>query len=293
MYYHVVNVIGGKGPRRDQFRTCLNGVGLDAAGLVYAVGDREVKVFDSATGTLKRQWPTGRTGRCVTVDSAQQVYVGEADQIEVFDPSGRLLSCWTDSDRFGLVTSIGFTDESIIVGDATNRCIHRFNSDRRHLNDIGHDNRPPGFLIPNGQLDLCVYKGIIHTTHPGKHRVERYSADGERLGHFGHFGMRDPAHFRGCCNPTNLAVMPGGEVVVTEKAGPRVKVFDPEGKLLTVIDEEGFDPSCKNMDVAVDAERRVYVADTVRLHIRVFEPVVSVNIEDGQRAGAVEGVVEP
>ena len=32
-----------------------------------------------------------------------------------------------------------------------------------------------------------------------------------------------------------------------------------------------FDPSCKNMAIAVDRRGRVYVADTVRLEIIAFE----------------------
>ena len=33
-----------------------------------------------------------------------------------------------------------------------------------------------------------------------------------------------------------------------------------------------FDPAAKNMDVAVDSAGRIYVVDTERLEIRVFEP---------------------
>jgi hypothetical protein len=60
-------------------------------------------------------------------------------------------------------------------------------------------------------------------------------------------------------------------VVVTEKAGPRAKVYDAAGELLAVIAERTFDPNAKNMDVVVDSTGRVYVADTVRLEVRVFE----------------------
>jgi len=40
-----------------------------------------------------------------------------------------------------------------------------------------------------------------------------------------------------------------------------------------VIASEAFDPNCKNMSVAVDGRGAVYVADTVKLNILVFEPV--------------------
>ncbi len=65
---------------------------------------------------------------------------------------------------------------------------------------------------------------------------------------------------------------PEGRVIVTEKAGPRVKVYSPQGGLLDVVADDTFDPGARNMDVAVDPEGRIYVADTAMLQIRVFEP---------------------
>jgi hypothetical protein len=40
-----------------------------------------------------------------------------------------------------------------------------------------------------------------------------------------------------------------------------------------VIATDLFDANCKNMDIAVDARGRVYVVDTVKAAIFVFEPV--------------------
>jgi len=64
-------------------------------------------------------------------------------------------------------------------------------------------------------------------------------------------------------------------VYVTEKAGPRAKVLDFEGNLISVIAADAFDPNCKNMDVAVDSGGRVYVVDTIRLQVHVFAPTQS------------------
>ena len=64
-----------------------------------------------------------------------------------------------------------------------------------------------------------------------------------------------------------------GALYTAEKAGPRVKAYDFDGKLLAVIATDAFNPNCKNMDIAADARGRVYVVDTVKLAIFVFEPV--------------------
>jgi len=271
MRYRAVKTLAGKGAGRDQFRTALTGLAIGPDGDLYAVGDRQVKAFDTDSGRLRRQWPTARPGRCVAVDRDGRVLVGQAGQIEIFDERGQRLDLWSDKEKLGLVTTIAFFEAELFIGDAQHRCIRRFTSDRRHRNDIGTGTNTRGFAIPNGHLDFCVDgQGTIVAAHSGKHRVERYAPDGRLLGRFGHFGMRDPADFRGCCNPTNIALTPDGKIVVTEKAGPRTKVYDAEGTLLAVMGEEYFHANCRNMDVAVDEAGRIYVADTVRLHVQVF-----------------------
>jgi len=270
--YRLVTTLAGKGTGPDRFERALRAVAVDARMGVIAVGDAAVKVFDPA-GALRASWSTEQDAHSVAVDAEGRVLVGELDQVEVFDGTGSRESVLRDPPRLGRVTALAPFEGGILLADASARCLRRYTGDGKHLADIGHDNRMKGFLIPNGVLDFAVDdQGVIHASNPGKHRVERYSAAGELLGHFGRFDGRDPAGFAGCCNPTNLTVAAGGRVFVTEKAGPRAKVYDAQGRLLAVIASEVFDPGCKNMDLAVDTDGRVYVADTARLAIRVFEP---------------------
>jgi sugar lactone lactonase YvrE len=263
--------IGGRGPAAHQFQSALRGVAL-GEGLLYAVGDSTVKVFDTA-GALAGQWATQRPGECVAVDSEGRVWVGEREQVEVFDAEGTLARTWRDPGRLGLVTAIGFGGGDVFLADATARWIRRYDREGAFVNDIGAQHRKGGFHIPNGVVDFAIDpQGVVHVANPGMHRVERYSPDGTLLGRFGRFDGQDPAGFPGCCNPTNLTLDTAGRVVVSEKAGPRVKVYDPEGQLLAVVADDVFDPAAKNMDLAVDPGGRIYVADTGALTIRVFEP---------------------
>jgi len=272
MQYSQVRVLAGKGAEDDRFKEALRGVAAGGRDLVYAAGDREIKVFDDA-GRLRRRWSTARPALSVAVSGDGRVFAGQDGQVEIFDPAGRLSDTWRDQVRLGLATAIGFFKTNVFLADARDRCIRRYDAGGKHLNDIGKDNRMKGFLIPNGVLDFGVdAKGILHAANPGKHRVERYTPEGELLGHFGRFDGRDPAGFTGCCNPTNVTVTDGARVWVTEKAGPRAKVYDSGGKLLEVIAADVFDPNCKNMSIAAGPRGRVYVADTVKLQIFVFEP---------------------
>lgn len=272
MEFRPTHRIGGRGPERHRFERALRGVAVDDEDCLYAVGDSVVKVFDT-DHALARQWNTDRPGECVAVDRSGRIWVGEREQVEIFGPQGDRVDTWRDSGRLGLVTAIGFGGEDVFLADATARWIRRYDGEGRFLNNIGDQHRKGGFHIPNGVVDFAVDdKGTLHVANPGMHRVEHYSADGTLLGRFGRFDGRDPAGFPGCCNPTNLTVDDAGRVIVSEKAGPRVKVYSPEGELLAVVADDTFDPGAKNMDLAVDGGGRIYVADTATLEIRVFEP---------------------
>jgi hypothetical protein len=270
MEYRQTHVIGGKGNAPGQFAASLHSLAVDARGQILAAGDSEIKLFDPA-GRLKRRWSTSRPVLSVAVAGDGSVYAGQLRQIEIFDGAGKLLNTWRDDTLLERVTAIGFVPDGVLAGDAADRAIRHFDPNGRFRNNIGKDNPVNGFLIPNGVVDFAVdAHGVIHAANPGKHRVEQYRANGELLGHIGRFHGTDPAGFGGCCNPTNVTVR--DRIYVTEKAGPRAKVYDFDGNLQAVIASAAFDPNCKNMSVAVDARGVVYVADTVQLAILVFEP---------------------
>jgi hypothetical protein len=272
MRYHRERVISGKGTGRAEFADALRGLALDANDELYAVGDCDLKVF-SLQGNLLRRWRTEYPGYSVAVSASGTACVGQAGQVQIFNRQGKLLDTWRDADRLGLVTAIGFAGDDVLLADAKGRCIRRYDQSGKHRNDIGRGDGRRGFFIPNGHLDFAVdAQGAIHAPNPGKHRVERYSPEGELLGRFGRFDGVDPAGFSGCCNPTNIALTPEGLIVVTVKAAPGVKVYNTEGKLLAVLGTDDFDPRCKNMDVAVDSQGRIYVIDTARLYICVYAP---------------------
>jgi hypothetical protein len=264
MQYRQVQTIGG-------FSSAVRGLATDRQGFLYAAGDTEIKVFDTA-GRLKRRWATARPSHSVAVMDDGSVYIGQKGQIEIFDSVGKPIRAWRNTGVLGRITAIGFLRDSVLAADTADRAIRRFDLKGALLNKIGKDNAVNGFLIPNGVLDFAVdAQGVIHAANPGKHRVERYSPDGELLGHIGRFDGNDPAGFTGCCNPTNIAV--SDRIYVTEKAVPRAKAYDFGGTLLAVIASDVFDPNVKNMSIAAGPRGRVYVVDTVKLAILAFEPV--------------------
>ncbi|GMU81772.1 MAG: hypothetical protein AMXMBFR47_16430 [Planctomycetota bacterium] len=268
--YAHARTIGADGP--DRFRSALRGIACAADGGLYAAGDRKVVQYGPG-GEARRTWEIGGAALCVAPQPGGCIFVGRPGALEIFEVSGCTADVWSEAERLGMPTAIGFFKREVLVGDFAGRCIRRFDRDGRFLNGIG--TRPPavGFRVCNGCLDFAVDgEGIVHVADPGRHRVSRFTREGELLGSFGRFDGIDPAGFPGCCNPTNLALTPEGRVVVTEKAGPRVKIYKGDGTLVEIIATELFDAGCKNMDVAVDSCGRIFVVDTVERVIQVFEP---------------------
>src|SRR6476646_3210136 len=192
MHYRRKQVISGRGTSPDRFASTLRSIAVDRHGHVYAAGDSEIKVFD-ASGHLKRRWSTARPVLSVAVADDGSVYAGELRQIEIFDTAGKLIDTWRDDQYLGRVTQIGFVNDTVLAGDAADRAIRRFNRHGRFLNNIGKDNSLNGLATPNGMVAFGVdARGIVHVANPGKHRVERYTPEGQLLGYIGHFDGVDP-----------------------------------------------------------------------------------------------------
>ncbi len=249
----------------------LRGLWIDAHDRLYAAGDRRVLVL-SLAGEFVRAIDTDKPAYCVAVASDGALYIGEEGAVQIFTADGQLRTTWTDAEHLSLVTSIGFVGDEVVCGDVRGRCLRRFNAAGKHLGDIGRDARIRGFMLPNGYLDFAADpNGVLVAANPGQHRVQRFSRTGEKLGQFGRFDGTDPVGFNGCCNPTNLALLPGGDIVVTVKAPPGAKVYNAAGELLAALGAEDFDPDSKNMDIAVDRQGRIYIADSVRLQVGIYE----------------------
>ena len=276
--YALVGTVG----RASPFRRSLLGIAIDASDQVLALGDGEIRVF-GAGGSLVRQWRVAETAECLGVGPDGRVYVGGAGRVDIFEGGGRRAGGFTFGDRDSPpgVSAVRIFKTDILVADMSARIIRRFDGSGRQLGLIGDQNKTKAFILPNGRLDLDVDPaGIVRATDTGRHQVTAWALDGTPVGKFGKFGMSDPADFVGCCNPVNLATTPDGKVVTAEKMVARVKVYEPDGRLLAVIGPEHFDPACTRIHLAVDSKGQLLAADPVRREIKVFAQVVKIAVNE-------------
>ena len=113
----------------------------------------------------------------------------------------------------------------------------------------------------------------------GAHTVYKFTNDGSKLVmQLGEFGVpgNDEKHF---ARPTDIAWLPDGTFFVSDGyTNTRVVKFDKTGKFLMTWGQKGnapneTRPSYMNTvhSVAVDAKRRVYVADRANSRIQIFD----------------------
>ncbi len=252
---------------------------------IYVVGDGKVAML-SPEGKLIRQFPVEGAPRTLCV-SAGKLYIALRQRVLVYSKDGKLIASWKPLGKKAHLTSIAAGQKEVFVADAGLRSVHVYDLDGNHLRELGQ--RTPGtpahFNIPSPYFDLVVGDDQrLGVVNPGIHTIETYSS-GDKLDHkWGRYGQ-DIEGFCGCCNPVNIALLPGGAYVTVEKGLTRIKVLDSNGRLLGVVaGPKHFkahdkvvcataDPSgCAEggLDLAVDSRGRVVVLDPYTSEIRIF-----------------------
>jgi hypothetical protein len=279
---YTLSAVLGSAASAHPFRRSLAGIAVGAKDTVYALGDDEIRIFE-ANGNLVRNWKAPENAACLTVGPDQRIYIGAAGRVEIYDAGGSHVGGFVAGEKKPTadITAIKILQNGILVADAAARVIRHYDAGGRQLGLIGNKSKAGGFMLPNRSLDIDVdTKGVIRATDTGRHQVTAWTVDGSPLGSFGKFGMSNPADFVGCCNPVNLAVTPDGKIVTGEKMVARVKVYEPDGRLLALIGPEQFDPNCIHIHLAVDSKGRILAGDPVRREIKVFSLVAKIAAGD-------------
>lgn len=253
------------------------GIATDHTDRLYVAGDTSIRVFDGQSGARLGEIPLRQPPQAIAVTAAGTIYVAMKDHVEVCAPDGKPLARWgTLGDRADL-TGIAVADENAFVADAGNRLILRYDTRGNLLGRIGEkdpNRNIPGLLVPSPYLDVAIAPdGLLRVTNPGRRSVEAYTFDGDLELRWGRSSVNIEG-FCGCCNPTNLAVLPDGSVVTGEKGIPRVKVYDPSGKFASVVaGPDKFAKGTAGTDLAVDSKNRIWVLDPTARCAALYEKI--------------------
>jgi hypothetical protein len=260
----------------------VRGVAVGPNDEIYVLGDRELNVYEKA-GRLLRTLPASPTARAVAIDREGNTYLAEADRFVMLDSQGQAKLTSEASGPNADFTSIAVTSDAVLVGDAGNRVILQYTREgkiARRIRKVDPTRRIDGVLMPSAHFDVAVGADrLIRANDPGRQKVDVYTADGELLASWGEPSLKTQG-FCGCCNPTDIALLPDGSVVTAEKGLPRVKVYSPDGTFLGVVaGHEAFPdgrcplPDCSQgmtLDLAVDSAGRILVLDPASRSVRIY-----------------------
>ena len=222
-----------------------------ANGLVYVAGDLAVAVL-KPSGEMVRQIPFAEAPRCIAV-AKRRLIVGLRDRVLLCDLDGKTLSETKRLAKGAALTSLAVAEDgTIFAADGGSRSIWRISAAGEVLDRIA-GGKGGQFAVPKSFFPITWADGGLVVAHPGRHRVERYDADGELLARWGK-RSRGLDGFSGCCNPVSVAVTGAGEFVTAERGQPRIKLFDKAGKFhAEIAGPEAFDVT-EHERVDTDAE---------------------------------------
>ncbi|TWU42423.1 NHL repeat-containing protein [Novipirellula artificiosorum] len=270
----------------------VHAIATDRDNRLLVAGDSVVQVL-SAEGELVKSIPLASEPTCIAVAAEDhpyegRIFVGTGNRIELFDDNGDSVGSLTDGlDEKTALTSIAVFENSVFAADAGNRVVLHWDAEGKQIGVIGTpapDRGIIGFVVPSAHFDIVASDdGLLRVANPGARRVETYTANGDLLGHWGTASASIEGFF-GCCNPAAIAMLADGRFVTAEKGIPRVKVYDAEGVLDSVVAtpqmfskgmtntiEIRDDHSLQVLDVATDREDRILILDPNRREIRIFE----------------------
>ena len=222
-----------------------------ADGLVYVAGDSAVAVLKPG-GEPVRRIEFGKAPRCLAV-AKRRLIVGLRDRVLLCDLDGKTQAETKRLAKGAALTSLAVAEDgTIYAADGGTGSIWHISPSGEVLDRLAGA-KGGRFAVPKSFFPITWADGGLVVAHPGRHRVERYDADGELKSRWGK-RSRGLDGFSGCCNPVSVAVTGNGEFVTAERGQPRIKVFDRAGKFRSVIaGPEAFDAE-EHEQVDTDAE---------------------------------------
>jgi hypothetical protein len=218
---------------------------------------------------------------CLAV-SADRLYLGHADHIEVVSLADGSHTPWASLGADAMLSSVAVGQDTVFGGDAGRRRFLRWKLDGTLLGEVNPadpQNRQVAVSssVPSTYFDVAAAAdGTFWATEPGQFGLVHFSADGTTIGRFGK-GSPAIEDFGGCCNPTQVATVPGDLLVTVEKKPDLVKTYHADGTFACVVaGPKAFQAKTFVPDVAADSHGRVMVVDPKAKAVRIFEPKAGV-----------------
>lgn len=255
--------------------TTARGVACLADGRLLVAGDRAVRSF-FPDGAVEAELPVDGKAGPVAVGADGSIIVGLVDHVVAITTEARVTQTWEPYGDRTLVTSLAPSATELYIADAGNRTVWRYGLDGTFLSEIARGDPTrnlPTLIVPSPHLDIALRPDdTLLVVNPGRRSIQTHSLpDGALLGAWGR-SSNALEGFGGCCNPTDIALLPDGRIVTAEKGIPRVKVYTAEGVLQSVVaPPDSFRGAPEGIDLAVNASGQVVLLDPITGEIRFYQ----------------------
>lgn len=252
----------------------IKGIAVDNEDNIYVAGLGKVVIYNSE-GEKRNEIHQGKQAFCIAVSENKNVFLSLKDHIEVWGVDSQIKKKWKVLNEKVVITSIALTDESLFAADAGNRIVYHYDLEGNLRNKIGEKDSLKGiegFIIPSPYFDVAIGRDSeVWAVNAGRHQFEAYDKAGNLKSSWKKTSM-DLEGFSGCCNPSNIALLPDGSFVTSEKGLVRVKIHNPSGEFNCVVaSPKQFEKGTQGIDLAVDSKNRILVLDPKKGLVRVFE----------------------
>lgn len=245
---------------------------IDKNDNLYLAGNKNLAIYN-AGGEKVIIFPISAQAKAVDVSADLDIFVAYKNKIQILDKTGNIKNTFTAFAENSHFTSILVDFEYFFVADAINKLIYKIDFEGNLLQKIGEKSENfKGFIIPSPYFDLAKGReGQVWAVNPGKHQFIAFNAQGEMFSSWKKSSMGLDG-FSGCCNPSHIAVLSNGDFVTSEKGLERVKIHSVTGEFKCLIaGSDKFEKGTKGIDLAVDSKDRIFVLDTKKKKVLVFE----------------------
>ncbi len=175
-------------------------------------------------------------------------------------------------------------DGSLYIADSNNHRIQHLDADGNVLHtwgsyaDSSQGDAPGGTFFEPWGITVGP-DGSVYVADTWNHRIQKFTPEGEFLTMWGYFGQAEAPD--ALWGPRDIKMSPDGVVYVSDTGNKRIVLFDSEGNPISEFGEAGLLPGQfdEPVGIAIDAQNRVFVADTWNQRIQSFFSSVDFNYE--------------
>ncbi len=248
-------------------------VAVDVNDHIFVLGNNKLVGFDKQKRPIL-EFDVADGAHSLGISGEGKFYVGYERHVEVYDKRGEKLAVWDSLSKYSMFSSIAVNDDYVYVSDAGKAVLHKYDKSGAYQLTIAKKDSTkgiPGCILPSRYFDVTVADNQIWLVNSGRHFVENYTEDGNLRSYWGISSMKVEG-FSGCCNPSNIAVLPNGYFVTSEKGIPRVKIYDSAGNYKCMVaGAENFTHESFGRDIAVNSSSDVLILDSPHNKLRIFK----------------------